>query len=76
LVFQSLPFLLPVYTAHFEDVVEVGSECHAERHEQRREPVIDERELFIADIVPKELDVEGTACPGYGNAVWAERRDC
>ena len=70
LVFQSLPFLLPVHTAHFEDVGEVGAECHAEWQQQGLKAVIDERELLMADIVPQEfgaLQVERAS--RYGNSI-------
>src|ERR1017187_2268393 len=70
LVFQSLPFLLPVHTTHFEDVGEVGAKRHAEWQQQGGKAVINERELLIANIVPQEfgsLQVERS--PRYGNSI-------
>jgi hypothetical protein len=70
LVFQSLPFLLPVHTTHFEDVGEVGAKCHAEWQQQGGKAVINKCKLLIANIVPQEfgsLQVERS--PRYGNSI-------
>ena len=68
MVFQAPPSLLPVHTAHLEYVGEVGAISHAEWHDQSRKPVIGERELFIAGIVPQELGpLKVQSAPRDGN---------
>src|SRR5208282_3305884 len=71
-IFQSVSSFFAARASYFENIGEICSNRQLERNTYRRTSIIDDLELFVADIAPKKFgtqNVDGAALDDYAVTV-------